>query len=89
MQEALTADEASKILGIGVHQLNLKELRKQKGLTQKQVAEKCGMSYQSYAHYESGRRMLPIDTFLKLKSVFEISLDDLAVIILNQINHSN
>lgn len=69
--------------------MTLKELRISKGLTQKQVAEKCGVSYQSYAHYESGRRALPIEVFVHLKVVFEINLDDLAEIILTQTNRSS
>ena len=62
--------------------MTLKELRISKGLTQKQVAEKCGITEQAYAHYEKYRRKIPVNIAYRLCEIFEdISAKDLLRII--------
>ena len=48
---------------------NLKQLRKQKGLTQSEVAEKLGISQQAYAKYESGSATPNAETLSKLGEI--------------------
>lgn len=56
----------------------LRELRTKNGLTQKQAAEKPGVSEHQYQHLESGDFYPQYETFLKLADYFEVSLDYLA-----------
>lgn len=53
----------------------LKELRKTKGKTQKQLSEFLGISQQAYATYELSTRTPPIDIIEKLADYFEVSID--------------
>lgn len=53
----------------------LKELRKAKGKTQKQLAEFLGISQQAYATYEVGTRTPPIDIIEKLADYFGVTVD--------------
>lgn len=53
----------------------LKQLRIEKGLTQKQVADYLGCSTRAYGHYEAGEREPTFDFFKKLCLLFEVSAD--------------
>ena len=53
----------------------LKELRKQMGKTQADIARYLGISYQAYAHYESGRRDPDPHSLNKLADYFGVSVD--------------
>ena len=55
----------------------LKDLRNEKQLSQKQVAEKVGVAVSTYANWEQGRREPSINDIFKLLSVFEIESSDL------------
>ena len=56
----------------------LKQLRKQKGLTQEQVAEKSGFSVKYYQMLESGKRPdMRLSTIERLATAFGISPADL------------
>ena len=48
----------------------LKKLRKEKGLTQKQVAEAIKITASTYANYEQGTREPNIDIIIKLCKFF-------------------
>lgn len=50
-------------------------LRKNKGLTQKEIAEHLGISRQAYANYEAGNREPDINTLKLLSEYFEVSID--------------
>ena len=56
---------------------NLKEERKVKNLTQKQVAEMINIKTQSYQAYESGVSLPTVENLLKLAKVLDLSLEDL------------
>jgi len=53
----------------------LKELRKSKGITQKQMAEHLCMVEQSYQMYEYGKREPNHETTIKLADFFDVSVD--------------
>lgn len=55
----------------------LKELRKQEGLTQRQVADKLGVTYQSYQAYELGIAVPSLIHFLELCNIFHVTPNDL------------
>lgn len=51
----------------------IRELRKERGLTQKQVAEYLQVDRSTYAYYESGRSKLSIDIMVKLAHFYKAS----------------
>lgn len=60
--------DTAKIIG-----KNLKEARKQKGYTQKQVAEKMFMTQQQYSRFENGIFELNYDQILFLCDLYDIT----------------
>lgn len=46
--------------------INLKEMRKSKKLTQKELANLLGMKQQQYQRYEKGRNEISLSLFLKI-----------------------
>ena len=59
--------------------IRLKELRKQKGWTQKQVANMLDVRYSHLNKYESGMHIPPIERLIQLADIFEVSLDYLVM----------
>lgn len=55
----------------------IKEYRKLKGLTQKELANKVDMGDTTIANYEKGFRTPKKNTLFKLANAFDISIDDL------------
>jgi len=53
----------------------LKELRKAKGVTQRQVADFLGIKERSYQNYEYENSEAPYATLAKLADYFEVSTD--------------
>ena len=53
----------------------LKTLRKEKKLTQKELAEQIGISQKSYSHWETGKNEPSLENLIKLADLFEVSLD--------------
>lgn len=64
--------ETAKIIGN-----NLKEARKQKGYTQKQVAEKMFMTQQQYSRFENGVFELNYEQILFLCDLYDITPNDI------------
>ncbi len=56
-------------------QEKLKEMRKMYGLTQRQVAEKLGISQPSYIRYENGTSEPTLENLVKLADLFDVSAD--------------
>ncbi|MDB2160464.1 helix-turn-helix transcriptional regulator [Clostridium butyricum] len=56
---------------------NLKLLRMNKGLTQKELAEKSGITRESIGNYERGDRTPPTDVLIKIAAALEININDL------------
>ena len=55
--------------------MRLKELRTEKGATQKEVAEVIFCSPLVYSRYERGEREPDIDTLCKLADYFNVTVD--------------
>jgi transcriptional regulator with XRE-family HTH domain len=55
----------------------LKTLRKQKGISQEQLAEKIYVSRQAITKWESGNGIPDIENLLAISSLFNESLDSL------------
>lgn len=53
----------------------LKELRKENGLKQKEIAEKIQITERTYSNYETGKREPDIETLIKIADYYKISLD--------------
>ena len=51
----------------------IRKLRKEKGLTQQQVADYLGIDRSTYTYYESGRSKLSIDIVVKLAHFYKVS----------------
>lgn len=65
---------------LGGHFMNtfasrLRELRKERGLTQKQLAEQTGASERGIQNYELGVRSPAFDVLISLADFFDVSLD--------------
>lgn len=57
--------------------MNLRELRKEKGLTQTELAKKLGMSQTSYSYYEANNLLPSINICVKLAEIYGITMDKL------------
>lgn len=58
-------------------QARLKELRAEKGYSQKAVADRLGLPVSTYANWEQGRTEPSIFDLFQLLKVFEIEANDL------------
>lgn len=56
---------------------NLKKAREAMGLSQKEVAEKVGITQQAYGSMENGLKMPSVSTLSALADVFEKTTDEL------------
>ena len=53
----------------------LKEIREDKNLTQKEVANILKITQQQYSLYEKGTRTLPVDLLVQLSKLYKVSTD--------------
>ena len=53
----------------------LKELREEKGLTQKEVAAQLGLHSVTYLHYEKDQREPPLTVLMQMALFFDVSTD--------------
>lgn len=56
---------------------NLKKLRIQQNLLQKDLAEKMGTTQRRVSYLESGKIEPDVKTLLVVSNIFEVSIDDL------------
>lgn len=52
-------------------------IRKEKGMTQNDLAEKLGLTSQAICNYEKGIREPNLDTLKKLATALEVTVDEL------------
>ena len=55
----------------------LKAIRRQRGKTQRELAEYLGMTIRSYQFYEGGEREPPIDKLIAIADYLDVSIDEL------------
>ena len=55
----------------------LKELRTEKGISQRELGECLGFCNQTISFWENGSREPDLDTLLKISRFFEVSLEEL------------
>ena len=53
----------------------IRDLREDRDLTQKQMAQALNCSQQVYSNYELGQRDIPTDILIKLSAFYEVSTD--------------
>ena len=54
---------------------NIKALRLEKGISQKQIAIYLNCSQRAYSHYELGDRDIPSNLLIALSKYYEVSVD--------------
>ena len=55
--------------------MRLKDLREDRDITQRELAELLHIRQNTYSQYETGQRQLPVDTLIKLALFFNTSMD--------------
>ena len=55
--------------------MRLKELREEKNLTQKHVADFLNVRQNTYSQYENDKRQLPIELLIKLSRFYGVTTD--------------
>ena len=55
----------------------IRSLRRQRGWTQRQLAERCESSLSFQGHIERGSRIPSLETIIKIASLLDVSLDHL------------
>lgn len=55
----------------------LQELRKEKGLTQEQLAEKMGVARRTVSRWETGNNMPDLDLLIELSDLYDVGLREL------------
>ena len=56
---------------------SLQSKRKRRGLTQKQLGEKIGLTREAVASYEAGRSQLTVTTLLDIAAVLRITVNEI------------
>jgi transcriptional regulator with XRE-family HTH domain len=56
---------------------NIKRLREEKGLLQKQVASQCGLGISHYSKIEKGQREASVELLDKLANLYGITIDQI------------
>ena len=58
-----------------MNKINLKQIRKERGYTQKELASKLGIADSTLAHYETGIRKISLEMFLKILEVCKLEIE--------------
>lgn len=56
----------------------IKTLRQRRGISQEQLAERCGLSKTHMSHIETGNTKGSMPSFMVIANVLQVGLDDLA-----------
>jgi transcriptional regulator with XRE-family HTH domain len=75
MSAALKAETRAYFRRLGAH---IGELRKEQGMTQAELARALGVSQQTVFAYEIADRRVSVLILVKLSTVFDVPLEDLA-----------
>lgn len=55
--------------------MRLKDLREDRDIPQRVLAEYLNIKQNTYSQYESGARQIPIDALIKLIEFYDVSMD--------------
>lgn len=55
--------------------MRIKDLREDRDITQKEIADYLNIKQNTYSQYENGQRQIPIDSLVKLAYYYNTSLD--------------
>ena len=55
--------------------MRLKEIREDKDIKQKEIAEFLHIKQNTYSQYENGQRQIPIDLLIQLSEFYNTSVD--------------
>ena len=55
--------------------MRIKDLREDRDITQKELAEYLHIKQNTYSQYENGHRQLPVDTLIALAKYYNTSTD--------------
>ena len=72
----MATQEAKEILLVKLGN-RIKTIRKSKNLSQKAMAEKCGMDFASYSNIENGKRNVTVFTLQRIINVLKLSFNEL------------
>lgn len=57
----------------------IRQLRRQRDMTQAEAAKNVGICLSFYGHVERGTRVSSLETIAQIASVFEVSIDELVM----------
>ena len=72
--EAMATDDKDFFVALG---LRIAQLRKDRGWTQQELADKLGIAQQTLAHYEVGRTRMPASSLPLFANLFSVPVDAL------------
>lgn len=72
--ENMAADDKDFFVALGQR---MAQLRKERGWTQQELADKLGVAQQTLAHYEVARIRMPASVLPQLATLFATSIDEL------------
>ena len=55
--------------------MRLKDIREDRDITQKEIAEYLHIKQNTYSQYESGKRQLPIEALIALADYYHVTTD--------------
>lgn len=73
---------------VSAHEI-IKQLRQDRGLSQKELADKVGLTQQSIALLENGKRKLEFDLFIEILNKLNTTKEELSNIINSIFTHTN
>ena len=71
----MATQEAKEILLVKLGN-RIKTIRKSRNLSQKAMAEKCGMDFASYSNIENGKRNVTVFTLQRIIRVLKLSFNE-------------
>ena len=60
---------------IEVREMNIKQLREQRGMTQEELANRLGVKYPAVSKWERGMAYPSMNTVIKMAELFQVSMD--------------
>ena len=60
---------------IEVREMNIKQLREQRGMTQEELANRLGVKYPAVSKWERGMAYPSMNTVIKMADLFQVSMD--------------